>query len=152
MIVDTIKNRNIYSAISPRIKKGLEYLANTDFSKMEPGRYELDGSNLYALVQAYNSLPREQGKWECHRNYVDIQYIAEGVEQIGVNHIDKMHVVTEYNPEKDVAILGGKGDYVTLSEGSYGIFFPEDAHQPKVAPDNIPGPVKKVVIKVKIDW
>ena len=95
---------------------------------------------------------REQGKWECHRNYVDIQYIAEGVEQIGVNHIDKMHVVTEYNPEKDVAILGGKGDYVTLSEGSYGIFFPEDAHQPKVAPDNIPGPVKKVVIKVKIDW
>ena len=58
-----------------------------------------------------------------------------------------MQVVTEYNPEKDVAILGGKGDYVTLSEGSYGIFFPEDAHQPKVAPDNIPGPVKKVVIK-----
>lgn len=49
MIVDTIKNRNIYSAISPRIKKGLEYLANTDFSKMEPGRYELDGSNLLLL-------------------------------------------------------------------------------------------------------
>ncbi|MBP7732009.1 MAG: YhcH/YjgK/YiaL family protein, partial [Bacteroidales bacterium] len=40
--------------------------------------------------------------------------------------------------------------YVTLDRGSFGIFFPQDAHQPKVAPDNISGKVKKVVAKVKI--
>lgn len=151
MIADVIKNRHIYTAISPRIKTALEYIAETDFSVMEPGRYELDGSNLFVLVQVYDTLPREQGKWECHRNYIDIQYIAEGVEQIGCNNIDKMKVKTEYNPEKDVAFLEGEGDYITYSKGSYGIFFPEDAHQPKVAPDNKPGPVKKVVIKIQID-
>src|SRR5512145_1954601 len=107
MIADILKNRHLYASISPRIKKSLEYISKTDFSAMEPGRYELDGSNIFALVQAYDSIPREQGKWECHRNYIDIQYIAEGVEQIGVNNIGKMKVTTEYNPEKDIAFLSG---------------------------------------------
>ena len=151
MIADTLKNRYLYESISPRIKTSLEYIANTDFSKMEPEKYELDGANLFVLVQEYDSVPREQGVWECHRKYIDIQYIAEGVEQIGVNNIDNMQVTTDYNPEKDVAFLSGEGDYVTFSKGSYGIFFPEDAHQPRIAPENFSEKVKKVVVKIKID-
>jgi len=151
MIADVLKNRHIYSAISPRIKTALDYIAETDFSATEPGRYELDGSNMFALVQAYDSIPRDQGKWECHKKYIDIQYIAEGIEQIGCNNIDKMAITTEYNPEKDIAFLSGDGDFITYSKGSYGIFFPEDAHQPKIAVNNAPGKVKKVVIKIKVD-
>jgi len=151
MISDTINNRNIYAAISPRIKAALDYLATTNFSTIEPGRYEIDGKNLFVLVQTYESIPKEQAKWECHRNYIDIQYIAEGIEQIGFSNVDNMKVLIEYNPEKDIEILSGEGDYVTLVKDSYGIFFPQDAHQPKVAPNNTPGPVRKVVIKVKAD-
>ncbi|HEX2976006.1 MAG TPA: YhcH/YjgK/YiaL family protein [Bacteroidales bacterium] len=150
MISDTIKNKDLYTAISPRIKAGLDYIAKTDFSVMEAGRYELDGTNLYVLVQKYDSLPKDQGKWECHRNYIDIQYIADGVELIGFTNIANMQTVKEYNPEKDIAYLSGNGDYVTLTKGSYGIFFPGDAHQPKVAPGDKPGAVVKVVVKVKI--
>jgi len=151
MIADILKNNHLYDCISPRIKTSLEYISKTDFSAMEPGKYEIDGSNIFVLVQAYDSIPKEQGKWECHRKYIDIQYIAEGIEQIGVNSISKMKVTTEYNPEKDIAFLGGDGDYITFSKGSYGIFFPEDAHQPKIAPGNVPGKVKKVVVKIKVD-
>jgi YhcH/YjgK/YiaL family protein len=151
MIADVIKNRQLYEAIAPRIKAALEYIAKTDFSGIEPGRYELDGSNLFVLVQAYDSIPREQGKWECHRNYIDIQYIAKGTEMIGCNNIDKMKITTDYNPDKDIAYLSGEGDYVTYSEGSYGIFFPEDAHMPKIAPPGRQGAVKKVVVKIKIE-
>ena len=151
MIADILKNKYLYESISPRIKTALEYIAATDFSVMEPGKYELDGSNLFVLVQEYDSVPREQGVWECHRKYIDIQYIAEGIEQIGVNNIDKMQITTEYNPEKDIAFLSGNGDYITFSKGSYGIFFPEDAHQPRIAPQDIPQKVKKVVVKIKID-
>ena len=39
----------------------------------------------------------------------------------------------------------------TVIKDSYGIFSPQDAHQPKVAPNNAPGQVKKVVIKIKVD-
>ena len=151
MISDIIKNNHLYAAISPRIKTALDYLSKTDFSTMQPGRYELDGSNLFVLVQMYDSLPKDQGKWECHQKYIDIQYIAEGVEQIGFANVNSMKITTEYNAEKDVAFLGGVGDYVTLTKGSYGIFFPQDAHQPKIALNNKPCPVKKVVIKIKVD-
>ena len=151
MISDTIKNRNLYGAISLRIKTALEHLATTDFTDAEPGRYELDGNNLFVLVQKYDTLPKDQGKWECHRKYIDIQYIAEGTEQIGFSNISNMMITTEYNPDKDVAFLSGVGDVVTLHKGSYGIFFPEDAHQPKLALENKPGAVKKVVIKIKVD-
>jgi YhcH/YjgK/YiaL family protein len=151
MISDTIKNKHQYAAISPRIKAAFDYLSATDFASMEPGRYEIDGNNLFALVQRYDSIPDEQAKWECHRRYIDIQFISEGVEQIGFRNIDKMKVVTEYNPEKDITFLSGEGDYVTLIKDSYGIFFPQDAHKPKVAPKGIPGKVKKVVIKIKVD-
>lgn len=150
MIADTLKNRSQYASISPRIKAGFDYLANTDFSKIEAGKYEIDGSNLFALVQEYDSITKDQGKWECHRNYIDIQYVVEGVEQIGVQNIDFLKVTTEYNPEKDIAFLSGDGDFVTLSKGSYGVFFPQDAHMPKVAPGDKPGKVKKVVLKIKI--
>jgi YhcH/YjgK/YiaL family protein len=151
MIADILKNRQLYAAISPRIKTSLEYLTKTDFSGMEPGRYELDGSNLFALVQEYESIPKELGKWECHKKYIDIQYIAEGTEQIGCNNIGQMKITTEYNPEKDIAFLSGEGDFITYSRGSFGIFFPEDAHQPKIAVNNVPGKVKKVVIKIKVE-
>lgn len=151
MIADVLKNRQIYSGISPRIKTAFDYLAKTDFSKVEPGRYELEGSNVYILVQSYNSIPKDQGKWECHKNYIDIQYITEGVEMIGCNNISKMQIKVEYNPDKDIAYLSGEGDFITFSAGSYGIFFPEDAHMPKIAPADIPGAVKKVVVKIKMD-
>ena len=150
MIADTLKNRSQYASISPRIKAGFDYLAKTDFSKIAAGKYEIDGSNLFALVQEYDSITRDQGKWECHKNYIDIQYVVEGVEQIGVQNIDFLKVTVEYNPEKDIAFLSGDGDFVTLSKGSYGVFFPQDAHMPKVAPGDKPGKVKKVVLKIKI--
>jgi len=151
MIADVLNKRQLYGPISPRIKTALEYIAKTDFSVLEPGKIELDGTNLYALVQKYDTMPKEQGKWECHQQYIDIQYIAEGIELIGFTHIDNLEVSVEYNPEKDIEFLTGAGDYVTLNKGSYAIFFPQDAHMPKIAPKDIPGKVIKVVVKVKVD-
>ena len=148
MITDTIENREIYLSLSPLIKRSLSYLGTTDFSKLEPGRYDIDGDNAFALVQEYQTIPREEGKWECHRNYIDIQFIVEGQEQIGFGNIEKMEALGEYDPVKDLAFLKGEGEYITLTKGSFGIYFPSDAHQPKVAPGNVPGPVKKVVIKI----
>jgi biofilm protein TabA len=150
MIADVLKNIQLYSTISPGIKTALEYISRTDFSVMEPERFELDEGNLFVIIQKYDTQPKDQVKWECHRNYIDVQYIAEGKELIGFANIDKMKVSVPYNPEKDVEFLSGEGDYVTLSKGSYGIFFPQDAHMPKVAPKDIPGKVVKVVIKIKV--
>jgi biofilm protein TabA len=151
MIIDTIENKNLYTILSPRIRKALDFLKNTDFSAKEPGRYDIDGENIFALVQEYQTIPRSQGKWECHQKYIDIQYIAKGNEQIGFGISDRMEVQVEYNQKNDVTFLKGQGDYATLTDGSFGIFYPSDAHQPKIAPGDLSGQVKKVVIKIKVN-
>ena len=150
MISDKIENRELYSSLSLRIKAGLEYLGTTDFSVLDEGRYDIDRDNVFALVQEYETIPREEAKWECHQNYIDIQFIVEGTEQIGFGSTDNMEVMTEYNPEMDLAFLKGEGDYATLTKGFFGVYFPHDAHKPKVAPGNVPGQVKKVVVKIKV--
>ena len=151
MVLDIIKNRALYTALSPRIGKALEFLNNTDFENMKPGRYDIDGDNIFALVQEYQTIPRSAGKWECHREYIDIQYLAKGKEEIGFGVSERMENLTSYDPENDIAFLKGTGNFATLTAGSFGIFWPVDAHQPKIAPGDIPGPVKKVVIKIKIN-
>jgi YhcH/YjgK/YiaL family protein len=70
---------------------------------------------------------------------------------MGFRSINGMETITEYNPEKDIAFLSGDGNYVRVAKDSFCIFFPEDAHKPKLAPDNMTGKVKKVVIKIKVD-
>jgi YhcH/YjgK/YiaL family protein len=150
MIFDNIKNIKLYTSISPRVKTALEYLSKTDFSKITAGKYELDGNNIFVLVQEYQTIPREQGKWEFHKNYIDIQYIYEGVEQMGFGDVDTMKTSVPYDAGNDIAFVAGEGDFATVGKDSYCIFFPNDAHMPKVAVNNVPSKIKKILLKVKI--
>jgi YhcH/YjgK/YiaL family protein len=112
------------------------------------GRTDIDGDNLFALVQEYDTKPAEQGKWESHRKYIDVQYILSGRERMGFANIYRMDL-GEYLPEKDFQGMGGEGNYVDLSAGDFAIFFPEYGHKPGLCA-TAPEKVKKVVIKVKI--
>ena len=149
MITDNIKNAGLYFGMGERIKKALVFLQETDFSKMEPGRCEIDGSSLYALIQKYDTKPVTEGKWEAHRKYIDIQYVAEGMEQMGYAYAGSLEVTKEYDPEGDYLLLQGNGSMVVCSSGTFSIFGPEDAHMPCIAV-SAPMPVRKVVVKVRV--
>ncbi len=116
---------------------------------MPVGKYEIDDQNVYAMVQAYNSKPLAEGKWEAHKQYIDIQYVADGIEKIGFAPIGHMKVAQDYDAAKDFMLLEGSGDFVTVRKGTFVILFPGDAHMPGMAV-NEPEPVKKVVVKVKV--
>lgn len=149
MILDNIKNASLYYNLGERIELGLKYLKETDLSKLEPGRYEIDGTNVYAVASSYDTRTMDQLKWEAHRNYIDIQYILEGSEKMGYAHISQMDASTEYNETKDVQFYQGKGDFVTVNGGNFAMFFPEDVHAPNMAVDT-PSPIKKVLIKIAL--
>lgn len=149
MIVDKLKNSGIYYGLSERIATGLKYLQEKDLAVLEPGKYEIDGSNIFLLIQDYTSKPLEEGKLEAHRCYIDIQYIIEGAEKIGYDNIEKLENTTEYSNEKDIVFFNGLGDLVTVKKGYFAIFFPEDAHAPCIAVNN-PERVKKAVVKVLV--
>jgi YhcH/YjgK/YiaL family protein len=149
MITQNIKNAYLYYGLGERLAKGLKYLEQTDFSGMAPGKYEIDGSDVFALVQKYDSKPISQGKWEAHRKYIDIQFIVKGVEQIGYANLDSLEVIQEYDAERDCLLLQGKGNMFECNSGTFAIFDPQDAHMPCIAVRD-PEPVKKVVVKVRV--
>ena len=144
MIIDRIENAGLYSGLGERIALALASLK----TPREPGRYELDGTNVFALVQQYQTKPMAEGKWEAHRKYTDVQFVVEGVERIGWAPVSKLTVTEPYDETKDIAFYKGNGDFVTVPAGYFVILYPEDAHMPGIAVDK-PSPVKKVVVKVR---
>lgn len=157
MIKDNLLHIDYYNYLSPGIYWGLNYLKNTDFSTMENGKYEIKEGKAWAIVQDYNSKPEAEGKYEAHRKFVDIQFIVEGEELIGVGNIDDFEAATEYDEEKDIIFLipkkieqgGAKTELKKVIAGEYMILMPKDAHMSSIAVDS-PSFVKKVVLKIII--
>lgn len=135
------------------LRKGLEYLAATDFSKVAAGKYEIAGSDIYASVSEYTTDLKENKKLEAHVKYIDIQYIISGAENIGFDVLtDALAVKEDKLAEKDVIFyqtVPNETD-LKLTAGMYAIFFPWDVHRPGCAA-GAPGPVRKVVVKVSLD-
>ena len=83
MIADQLANAHRYRDLGPRIARAFEFIARTDLESLADGRYELDGSNVFALVQRYTSKPEADGIWEAHRLHADLQFVVAGEERIG---------------------------------------------------------------------
>ena len=147
MIMDHIENALQYAPLGERLAAALRYLAETDFRELPAGRHDLRGDELYVLVNRYHTKPLDQGAWEAHRRYIDVQYMVAGAEQMGVARTGSLEVTDEYDGEKDMMLLEGEGDFITLRPGSFVVLMPQDAHMPGMALDE-PAPVTKVVVKV----
>ena len=148
MIFDSLSNYENYKQLGT-VAKMIEFCNNTDFSKMEKGRHEVDGDNCYFMVQEYQTKVGG-GLSESHDKYIDIQVIVEGTEVIGVTQRDLAGTPTEKNPDSDYCLYDCDTQRFTLKAGDFAVFFPNDVHMPGVSTTDEPTPVKKVVVKVKI--
>ena len=146
MIFDRIENLRLYESIHPRFKRVFDHLDQVDVNALPVGRYDLDGADLYVMVQAYDTKLKDQGVWEAHRRYIDFQYVIEGGEGIGFANIHQLQQGV-YDPARDFLPLHGAGDLLTVHSGHFVILMPEDAHMPGMAL-SLPAPVKKIVVKI----
>lgn len=148
MIVDMLKNASLYRS-DKKLARALDWLAKTDLSKLAPGKVELDGADLYALVQTYQSRLRGNCQFEAHRKYIDVQYVVKGVEQMGYANIAALKNAVPYSAENDAEMLAGEGSFIAAPAGTFVVFFPEDAHMPCLAVGK-PDTVNKIVIKIRV--
>lgn len=154
MIIDTLKNCENYYRINERFEKAFDFIKKACAENLTVGKYEIDGKNLYAMVQEYDSKVPEDAKFEAHKNYIDIQYIISGTERMEALDIDEATPNTDYNAEKDVMFYAVT-DKVTsglFKDEGFAIFFPNDVHRPGVATTEGSEPIRKIVVKVKVDW
>jgi YhcH/YjgK/YiaL family protein len=149
MIIDKLTNSHLYSGLGERVNKAFDYLNNTDFSKTELGKYEIDGDNIFALVNEYNTKDEIEGKLEAHKKYIDVQFVAEGEELMGYAPLENQKVIDEYNLRNDITFYSGEKSFALVKEGMFAIFFPTDVHLPGIKVKD-KSYVKKVVVKVKV--
>ena len=150
MILDTLDNAARYFSLGDRIATALKYLQDNDCTQLPLGKTPIQGDLIYALVQDNTTKLREHGVWETHRKYIDVQFVAAGVEEMGYANIQTLTVKTPYDEQKEYALFVGTGSYVTVPAGSFTIFFPQDGHIPGSAVNEQPAAVRKVVVKVAV--
>lgn len=135
-----------------RWDKAFLFLKSHDLSALEIKRYDIDGDNLYAPVSEYLTKNEEDARYEAHQKYIDIQYVESGKELIGVAPLsNKKDVLDPYDGTKDIEFLTvTDGENRLATPEKFFIFFPEDAHRPGLK-DGENSPVRKIVVKVKVD-
>ncbi|MCR5262168.1 MAG: YhcH/YjgK/YiaL family protein [Candidatus Gastranaerophilales bacterium] len=147
MIVDDLKNFDLYLDLNKNFKKVSDFLTKNDLSDMPTGSYELDGRNIYVNIDEYET--KQSSFPEAHRNYLDIQIILKGHEKIGYADYKTGKTEIAYNPEKDIEFLSADCEFLKAYKGRFFIFYPQDIHQPCIT-DGEKSNVKKAVFKIKL--
>ena len=152
MIIDSIKNFERYICLHEgfeQIRSNLKKFADTS---VLPGKYEIDGERIFAVVQSYETKPAAEDKFENHRKYIDIQYMVSGSEQIHIKEAKKLTVDLEFDAEHDYEFYKTPSSYVTaeLEEEEFAVFYPGEAHRPGVMTKEGSMPVRKVIFKVMV--
>lgn len=148
MIVDAIKNAELYYSLSPRIKQAFDWLAKTDVMALSAGRHNIDGDNLFVNVMDIELKSRCEAALEVHDRYLDIQIMVGDMEEYGWSERCNCHSPREeFNRERDVQFFTDTPQtFFSLNERQFAIFFPEDAHAPMLGEGN----VRKLIFKLLI--
>lgn len=87
MIVTKLKDLLHQSADHPSLLKAVEFLQEAQGQELDDGRIEIDGKQVYALIQSYQGKTEiHQPRFEAHRRYIDVQYLVSGKEFFGGRH------------------------------------------------------------------
>lgn len=150
MIYDKIDNIEYYKGLSPNIALALDFL-----KQMKPdtavGTYQIN-PRVKAIVSEYETKIQNEYGFEAHRKNIDIQFLLTGEERIACIPIEKLKATDPYDEEKDAAFYAAenvKAQEMTIGNGYFAIFYPQDGHMPQLCISE-PMVVKKVVIKVTI--
>lgn len=153
MIYGNINNLGKLSVYPEKVQKALQYILINDFTKMEPGKYELEGKDLFVQVSDSNADIISNKRPEVHNKYLDLQFTPNGEEIFGFaadtgnNEVDE-----DLFDVKDVKFYKSVENeiFIKTNPGDFFVFFPWDVHRPACV-ENGPKKIRKVVVKINMD-
>ncbi len=148
MIFSALSQSARYAALHPLFARAFDYMRATDLFALAPGRYQIAGDDLIAIVEQVPGRTRDMARLECHRKYIDIQLVLDGTDEMGWKPLaDCLNPVSDYSAEKDIQFFhDAPASWVAVPPDHFCIFFPEDAHAPLVSK----GQVRKVIFKIAV--
>ena len=143
MIKDKIENISRY-----KINSAFE-----DFKKfVNSGDFDINEiqSPLRVIPLTYDSKEFDLTTFENHQANIDIHYIIEGEEKIGITDLSKVTPNMEYNIENDYQQFDGKIDQtIILEKGDFLILFENETHVTAGIVNDVKT-IKKLVFKVRV--
>src|SRR5690554_100497 len=95
MIVDLLKNIDVYKNISPDIYIGLKFIVNSN-PDIQLGTYQIN-NNVKVFVTEYETKENFEKGFEAHKHVIDIQYPIIGLERIKWAPISLMDISILYD-------------------------------------------------------
>lgn len=117
----------------PRFAKAAAFLSRTDLATLPAGRYEIDGYDVFALVQECKLRDKASNPQpEAHRAYIDIQVPLSGEETYGYGWLTEKNYTKPFDRKKDIGFYGEQPlRWRTLKPGEFSVFLPPyGAHAP----------------------
>ena len=149
MILDKISNQNLYTGIHKGFQQVFDFINSNDLTAIDLGKHNIDGENAFVIVMEYTTQDRVECKAETHKNYIDIQYMIEGEEGVGISSLSNETPTTPYNEEGDFMFYTlPELPQIQLKKQHFAIFFPDDIHQTMIALDG-PKKLRKAVFKIR---
>ncbi|MBE6204544.1 MAG: YhcH/YjgK/YiaL family protein [Alistipes sp.] len=149
MILDSLKNKAQYAALHPRFQAVFDFIDNNDVASLPCGRHDIDGDNIYVMVQELDLREVSAARLELHRKYIDIQLLLSGPNEVfgWSEKKDCLTAETEFDEQKDIQLFTDIPQcFYSVGEGQFSILFPEDGHAPMLGE----GHVKKCIFKVAL--
>lgn len=150
MIYDKITDWQKYD-LGKAWERSFAFILKTSPS-IAPGEYPIDGTDIFARVAEYQTKNLVDGICETHRDYIDIQIVLKGAEQVRCFASSRLKVKMAYDAGKDAQFYHPDKDpdcIMELKEGYFCTFMPQDAHMPSLTSGTMPASVKKMVIKLR---
>lgn len=148
MILSIFSQLNHYTSLHPLFPCVFEFIRETNLLTLPKGRHAIIGEQLFVIIESTHGRNRENAKLESHRKYIDIQWVLEGVDEMGWKAtLDCREPMDDYSTEKDIQFFHDTPiNWIATPKGGFCIFFPEDAHAPLVGNAEI----RKAIFKVAL--
>lgn len=133
MIIDRIENLNAYGVISKNdVEQISQFIKRVGTEHLSEVKFFLQETDLYAMVQNYETKEKENCRFESHREYIDIQYIVNGKEQLYCDNTEHLGKGGIYNEQNDIIFYddSNENSSIILEKGMFALLFPWDAHKP----------------------
>jgi biofilm protein TabA len=154
MIRDHINNLNNYVSLIPSLRKIIDFVESNNLLILAPGKHEIDGDKIFAMLVETNLKKRNEIKLEAHRKYLDLHLVIKGNETIAWLPTFKGVSSMKFNKEEDYMFFDNQLieedstiSWLKLAKDEFIICFPGDAHAPLIGE----GKIKKVIFKILIE-
>lgn len=147
MIFDDLINFEDYIVFEDKAAEKINAFIKSLNKDITLGKHEIDGENIFANVASYET--RAEGEFEAHREYVDIQLLLLGNEDIYFDSAVGAQSTKAYEPDceffKFTPATAGK---CNLRVGNFAIFMPYELHMPNM--QSAAGVTTNIKVVVKV--